>query len=145
MRVVVLGGESTGGRLVARLLGADAGLAVEHYSMPHGGGAARHWPTDCELADAAPAAVLVTIRAWVPMVASKAAHHVPNMAHAEREAAEAYERIFAWLHSSGHRWRWLVYEALVARPEATMAGVWRWLGRPVLPPTELIEDGDAKW
>jgi len=145
MQVLVLGGESTGGHLTARLLSADSKLKVVHYSMPHGGLDERHWPTDRELRGATPDAVVVTIRAWGPMMASKVVRHEPDPARAEEEVMEAYERIFAWLQRRARRWRWLVYEALVADPETVMESLWRWLGRPPLPLSEPVEDADAKW
>lgn len=146
VQVLVIGGESTGGRLLQRLLSVDDGLRVEHFSMPHGGGEDRHWPTKVELVGRRYEAVLVTVRSWSPMIRSKVERHVPLGATvAELEAMFAYEQIMAWLTGSGNHWRFVVYEALIADPDRVMADIWDWLGRPRLAVSEDIVDGNAKW
>lgn len=145
--VLVLGGESTGGRLLARLLDADPDLDVDHYSMPHGGGADRRWPTDVELHAGEYDAVLVTLRSWLPMVASKRENHRPDATVEEiaAEIREAYERIIVWCQQRPVPWRFVLYDALVATPAETLTGICEFLDRPPLPLAEMVENGNTKW
>lgn len=141
MRVAVIGPESTGGRLVRRLLEAHPRLEVRHWSLPHGGGDERRWPFT-EASEFEPNAVIVTTRDWKPMVDSKAANHVRDTGLAEQESRESYERLFAWL--VGKRWRLVSYEALMWSTDC-LESVFVWLGVPSIGSAEEVHDANLKW
>lgn len=144
-RVAVVGGESTGGRLLRRLLEPDDRLTVQHWSFPHGPRTAgTFWPIG-PLADFDPDFILVTVRGWEPMLASKKAHHQPDAELAESEVQLGYQKLFTYLSLTQKPWRFVVYEFLVAYPHTAMEGCWTWLGCSSHPITEPIYDADEAW
>lgn len=146
MKIAVMGGESTGGRLVARLLSVDPGLDVIHRSLPHGARTevGTHWPFT-EVATWRPDRVLVTVRDWDTSLRSKRLHHQPMRVLAEDEHRHAYEQLFMWVRLEGWRWRFVVYESLVAAPHEAMENLWAWLGRDPQPLSEEVYDGNLAY
>lgn len=137
VRVAVVGGESCGTRLMARLL-AKAGCEVLHRSFPYEGAHLRHWP-DGPVLDYDPDAFVVMTRDWWAAAASQVREgHVPDDDTAFGNLAEASCRIAAMVR--GRPWRGVGYESLVQRPQPVFDNVCAWLG---LPSVEVGEVFDA--
>jgi hypothetical protein len=130
--VVVLGPESTGGRLVNRLVNGH------HFSFPHGD----HWPDD-DIEALHPTHAVVCVRAWHPTIRSKTAHH--TVTGAVEELQEAYIRIFGLLSWLDIPFMLVTYENLVARSDDVAAELAHFLERNHQPFDEVVTDQNAKW
>lgn len=136
MKILVAGPESSGTRLLARLV-ANLGVEVLHKSMPHG----PDWPDvnalDCDRA-------VFILRDW----------------HATLESQKNAGHLNYWpLHDPEDRLRTSIakmfvfekpyvlvtYEGLVKRPVATLYWIADWLGVPRQPLPEDVFDGNDKW
>lgn len=140
-RVAVIGGESSGTRLMARLL-SRAGCEVLHRSFPYEGAPLRHWPM-AAVAGYEPDAVVVMTRDWWASVPSQVrAGHVPDEATALANLRHAWQ-LTAQV-AAGHDWVAVGYESLVQRPAVVVANVCHWLGIPA-PDVGEIFDGNNRY
>lgn len=157
---LVLGPESSGTRLMTRLLiaagceGTDehvqpwdsqtptAPLIVWRRSLPHGG----QWPDVQSLITRLQAAhysvtALVMSRDWHPMALSQIDNgHVADMAQAIDHVRRAYGLIFPALAATQTPFELVNFESLVARPQQAAAQLMTRLGLPV---PECVEVFDA--
>lgn len=148
MSVLLLGGESTGGRWVASWI-RTAGLHVEHLSWPHGPddrGPRRYPHGDAALwAGWFPhgrIVVLVREPSFVEQSAPRA--HPVDGDLAALNVLDAVHAAVQLGWDNGLPVRMLVYEALVAHPEYVARSLGRWLGVPLAPPADVF-DADAAW
>jgi len=161
---LVLGPESSGTRLVTRLLVAAgcAGTDAHHQwwdreaptaerivwrrSVPHGG----RWPDvermvwDLREAGYAVRAV-VTTRDWFPAAMSQNGQHVRSLEQAYANLKRALPIILAHLQEAGVDYELVSYEGLVARPRQMVAWLTGRLGLPMPGQIEEIVDGNEKW
>lgn len=162
--ILVLGPESSGCRLVARLLtqagyvgdGAhhqrwDSGLPSNEpqivwlRSVPH----AKEWPNIQELAEQLRSvgytvSAVVTTRHWPAMIPSQVASgHVPDAATARANLMRAYPHIFVGLQAADVPFVVSTYEALLM-PNG-VAELYQLLG--LLPPAahERVRNENDKW
>jgi len=163
---VVIGPESSGTRLLTRLLvrmgcigsgeheqALDQGLpkadgtpVVWRRSYPHRG----EWPDLGAMVKKAKAAkyepvALVIVRDHEATARSQvAAPHVESYGLALANIAEAQGRVLDDVRAAKLDWRLVTYEGLIARPHGTLAWIGDWLG---LPPVlgEALTDGNAKY
>lgn len=160
---LVLGAESTGTRLVTRLLLASGcvgdgdhvqrwdsetptdPLVVWRRSIPHN----KVWPDIGGMADSLRAlgydvSAIVTSRDWSAAVPSQVAiGHVPDAETALRQTRAAYPYIFAALLRHGIPYVLASYESLVTRPEA-IGRLCDLLGLPRAEHEDVV-DGNEKW
>jgi len=160
---LVLGAESTGTRLVTRLLISSgcAGdgdhvqrwdsetpvgpLVVWRRSIPHD----KVWPDigamiDFLRAQSYDVGAVVTVRDWTAAVPSQVAiGHVSDEATALRQTRAAYPFIFAALLRHGIPYVIAIYESMVRRPEA-VGRLLDMLGLPRVQHEEIL-DGNEKW
>jgi hypothetical protein len=149
VRVLVTGPESSGNRMLCRMV-TEAGAHVLHHPMPMSthwrpgmpGTAATwdgHWSDFAALEwDAA----LVVVRDPICTLAAQvAAGHVRDSDHAARRYRASLASIFAQLAAATEPW-WVVPFESLARPEAAV-GICRLLGLDGEPST-CWEDANAK-
>lgn len=164
--VLVLGAESSATRLWTRILtlngvvGSDAheqpfdtalpepvAPIVWRRSFPHGG----EWPNiiymdRALLSRGYSTQAIVTTRDWTAMAKSQvAAGHVPNEVVAMSMIRQAYKVILAGLTLMDMPYVMVSYEALVQRPETTIANTLALLGLEVVFNAQIIRDENAKW
>lgn len=168
---IVVGAESTGTRLVTRLLIAagcygdpgehqrldteipnDGRPLVWRRSIPHG----EHWPDITDLAWSLHVRgyrvhIVITMRDWTAASSSQAEgrKHAYTLAHAWHKLQRAYREIFEAVKLLGVDYVICVYESLVLRPLPAARFLLASLG---LEPTEAVSrlcaeitDQDAKW
>jgi hypothetical protein len=124
---------------------ADAPLLVWRRSVPHDG----HWPDIASMIDKLRAAgyavaAVIMSRDWHALAISQEQRgHTPDVGAALANIRYAYRHIFA--HLPGDVPFELVnYEALVARPAATVGYLFQRLGLPPLPLVDVY-DGNARY
>lgn len=168
---VVVGAESSGNRLMTRLL-INAGChgngttdqptlqeildsgkenIVIHRSFPFGAkGSGRDWPDLMEIHFALVAkeylpVYIVMVRD--PFCAARSAmkaHHIENIHVASYEHDEAYRKIFATIIKLDLPYIMVTYEGLVSHPAGTIGWLFPELGLPARFSTETIEDANVK-
>lgn len=141
-RVVVVGAESSGTRLMARILDAT-GINTLHRSFPYGGSHLRHWPEVSVNEHDADAIVWMQRDWWATVRSQLAASHVKTIKEAWDNIAEAQIRIAEVVRA--YSFVVVSYESLVQRPATVIDHVCRWLEveTPVL--DEEIVDGNDKY
>jgi hypothetical protein len=136
LRVAVVGGESCGTRLMAKLL-AKANCEVLHRSFPYEGSVLRHWP-ETPVRKYNPDAIVVMTRDWWAAAPSQVREgHVADLDTAFANLQEATSRIAALVR--GRAWRAVAYESLVQRPQVVFDNVCGWLGVPSVPVGEIFD------
>ena len=162
--ILVLGVESSGTRLVTRML-VEAGCAgnADHYqwfddhefdgspvvwrrSFPHG----HRWPDLVEMVgrleeEGYEAEALVVVREHHSNVRS----HIyrgrsPGPVVARAILEQAFVRLFGELGKVGIPFAVITYEAICAAPEAMQGWLSEYLGLPAVSAVE-VEDGNKKW
>ena len=167
LAVMVLGAESSGNRLMTRLLIAagcdgdgdvfqrlDAGIPpagtqpiVWLRSVPHNnefpalGACFRLLRTQGYRVKA-----VVMLRDWQPMTRSQVeTGHTPSPELAEERTRQAYPHIFNALLAADVPYVTVTLEGLIARPESVLRWLTNWLGLPMPDTHETIRDVDEKW
>ena len=164
--VLVLGPESSGTRLITRILiaagchgqdghqqewdralpGDGRSPLVWRRSFPHGG----RWPDVATMVHRLRQrgyAVKAVILAREPQALERSqlrAGHVGDVEEARRRIQEAYRRILTGLAEAGVAYILVPYEALVLHPAPVQAYLARRLGLPVAPYV-TVYDGNEKW
>lgn len=166
---VILGPESSGTRLMARLFiraGAhgdyehrqrlDAMLSngdrpthpvvVVRRSYPY----SKEWPNlgklkgRLERAGYEVRAVVVLRSLQFTALSSNRQMHTRSREHGIRRSTEAFKHIGTALAESGLPFVWLTYESLVQRPEQELTWLFQWAGLPAPLDVEIF-DGNAKY
>lgn len=137
MRVLVAGPESTGGRLMARIL--EPVVDVVHFSLPMGPSRGRrYWPPATDWEGERFDRAVIMVREWHAAASSQARNHGQDDPYATmRNAYRALVDIeVPW---------WIVtYESLLVHPHATVEHLCKWLG-VLAPDLPEIKDGNLKW
>lgn len=137
MRVLCTGPESSGTRLLTRLV-SNLGVEAIHRSIPHG----KEWwaikPEDYDRA------IFICRDPFMTEISATEAGH-PQ--HWEGRLSRYPDRLInAWsaftIHIvwSGKQWLPLTYEGLLDRPQFVMDGVAQWLGVEAKPLAEEVKD-----
>lgn len=145
MRVSVVGAESSGTKLTARLL-TDAGADVQHRSFPYGHAEVeeRRWP-EREVEDFWPHALVHVTRDWWATAASQLDHgYVTDPQEALTNIRGATLRIARLVELLQVPYCQVSYESLVARPRVVVRNLCRSL--KLKPPRigEEIVDGNTR-
>lgn len=148
MRVSVVGAESSGTRLMTRILQA-AGAEAQHRSFPYGfpdsPDEVRRWPVR-EVEEFWPHAVVVMVRDWwATMESQVAAGYVRGSDEAWANLRSAYLRIGEMVAAIQVPWYVVTYAGLVQRPDVVVGWLCDELGLPVPDLDEEIVDGNAKY
>lgn len=161
MGILVLGAESSGNRLMTRLLvemGCD-GIYTPPYNDVHPSHAkpfvwlrsipyAQDIPDLPALVRSAPTDdinAVVMIRDWLPMISSQiASGHAPNEQAATHRSRHALAYIFGFLLDADIPYTLVTYEGLISRPIQICRYLADRLGLS-MPETLSIYDADAKW
>lgn len=146
-RLLVLAGESCGGRWVSGWLRDAGGLDVTHYSWPHGPDdeGDRRFPAEevrqwCMAGDGA---LLVVVRDPTFVAPSAVEAHPTDREAAAMHVVEAVSMAAVCAADYGTPVRLVTYEALCAWPGVLAAMLGYWLGVGVLPVPEVV-DGNAR-
>lgn len=143
MKVAVVGPESSGTKLMTRILQAS-GAKVLHRSFPYGGGGRndpRHWP-EADVITFQPYAIVWMNRDWWATArAQVATGHVKNTQEAWGNIQMATERIGKL--AMFNKYYMINYESLVTRPNIVVANLTGTLGLD-MPEFETIVDGNGK-
>lgn len=147
MRVSVLGPESTGTKLMVRVLAA-AGAETQHRSFPYGYPGSvmeeRRWP-EREVEGFWPHAVVVMQRDWWAASRSQVAEgYVANETEAFANIRGAIGRISDLCRSLHVPYYVISYESLVQRPVMVISNLCDALGLPVPQLDEEVVDANEK-
>lgn len=133
--MVACGPESSGTRLLARILSDYIGVDTVHHSMPNGG---EWW----DFRKFGPRARFVVIQRRPD--ATTASAMARNMAATADDHARDWARAVSMLAAIPGAY-WLSYEALIAQPRVQADNLARWLRRMPRGHLEAITDENAKW
>lgn len=139
MRVLAVGVESSGTRLLARLLAESPDVDAVHRSVPHG----QDWWRDPGELDAA----VIIMRSWRHVIPSQMRNgHMDIWAHMSPHAKLrlALERMVIEVARLGVPFNLVTYADVVAEPQATMDDLWAWLGARSTQLGEAVYDGNHK-
>jgi hypothetical protein len=131
--VVCCGPESSGTRLLSKIVSENLGLVSYHQSMPHAG---RWWTAQ----DFPGARFVVIVRR--PDFTQRSAV-IRGLVRDQDEAREHWEEAMIRLASIPNAY-WISYEALVAHPSMQIDNLARWLGVKANGYPEVY-DGNSKW
>lgn len=146
MRVIATGPESSGTKLMARLLDHSPHLTALHRSMPHGGLAERHWPTDQDFDEFKPDAVVAMRRdKKITAISQVRTGHVVNVEEAYRNIQMANQLLHAWLARTSVPAFQVSYGGLVRNPDRTVGSIFARLRLPYPGLAEPVTDEDAKY
>lgn len=141
--VLVAGPESSGGRLIFRLMNVHPDISAVHYSFPYGPSSGhRYFPTLKTLLSHNPTHLLITARDWEWMLKSKVANHLPDRHLAEVEQQDAFIELFNIAAEIDIPWRTVSYEALVNEPHHVYADLLWFVGVSDMPLPEDVYNGN---
>lgn len=146
MRLAVVGAESSGTRLIARIL-SGTGADALHRSFPYGGDGPRdprRWPEE-DVVKFHPYAVIWMMRDWWATARSQVnANHVNSIEEAWYNIGCTTLRIADMCSKNNYRYFVVNYESLVQRPEIVVANLTDSL-KLRMPTLENIIDGNIKY
>lgn len=138
--VLAVGVESSGTRVLTRLLSCSDELEVIHRSVPYG----RDWWVDPGPIDAA----VVIQRAWRYVIRSQMERgHMDIWAHLSPydKLAMATEHLFVQVRRLDVPFTMVTYADLIQDPQGNMTELWQWLKVKPVPVTEVIYNGNGRW
>lgn len=142
--VLVIGPESSGGRLVFRLMNSHPDIQAVHFSFPYGPASGhRYMPTANNVLSHNPTHAFITTRDWDAMLRSKVRNHEPDERIALQEQREALIALFDIAACLYIPWRTVSYEALVADPEKVSEELFTFIGVTPIPVAEDVYDGNV--
>lgn len=146
MKIAVVGAESSGTRLMTRIM-QNAGAETLHRSFPYGGDGPtdpRRWPEE-DVRQFNPYAVIWMNRDWWATAQSQVkALHVSTPEEAWYNISRTTIRIADLCKNYNFKHYMVNYESLVQRPQAVVRNITNTLGLP-FPEIENIIDGNAKY
>lgn len=143
MRIVVTGPESSGTRLMARILETTE-ADVLHRTMPYKWDP--HWPTEDDFGGFQPDVLLVMLRDEEITARSQLRRgHVPSLRHAFENVDAGLRRLARWAAVHGVMCLFVSYEKLVADPRSALTFLSSRLGIGYPNSSEAIVDGNAKY
>lgn len=145
MKVAVVGPESSGTRLMTRIM-TEAGAEALHRSFPYGKKANgdRRWP-EADVVEFGPDAVVWMSRDWWATAPSQIrAEHVEDIHEAWINIAEATYRVILLCKENDYPFYIVNYESLIQRPAPVVRNITSTLGLK-MPDIEHIVDGNSKY
>lgn len=144
MIVLCCGGESTGTRLLTRIV-RHLGVGAVHRSVPYDRTVKGKpkWPMLHNIVF--DRAIVMTRDWWAAAGSQVAASHAAHHDQAVHRLRRAYVQIAHDLDRVDRPWVQVSYESLVQRPEPVVANLADWLGVEYRGLPEPVVDGNTKW